>query len=141
MNFEKTYISSPAVEQETRKRLKREARQHLAEEMARLLASREDNLYWTGTKTDLMEAVHEVFIADLITDDYGCPETFTRLCDLFCTLFHVVKPRYPRTLVAHATARKGLRLHPFIDRYAYRLQHGDSHPLARFYQRPESQPA
>lgn len=88
-------------------------------DMVRLLARSEtEGLTWRASKTDLIEMVHLVYLADVMRDATGLPMTFIALVRRACRIVHVPVPANPNQLVTRAQMRKGRRMLPLTERYA-----------------------
>lgn len=78
-------------------------------------------IYWTGSITDLMEAVYTAYMSGSIYDDRGQPCSFKHLVHEACHVLHVPEPVNPRSYIYRAQNRKGIRQEPFIHRYGRML--------------------
>lgn len=90
----------------------------MAEQMRRLLRTpASQGLRWTGTLTDLAEAIHVVWLTGQIPDDTGRPMTFREMMRRACHVLHRRVPANAHSLIAHAGSRKGIRSCPVLTRY------------------------
>ncbi len=107
-------------------------RRELGESFVRLLSSRyDDNLYWVGLQTDLLEVVRIVFDDGLVHDRTGAPLPLLHLVRHSCAVFHQYMPRNPYSLMQRARRRKGLRRQTMLERYCWRKYvQGVADPLA-----------
>jgi len=63
----------------------REAERHLAQEVGQVLGHQPcDNLYWQGSTTDLMEALHLAYTSFRLTDAEGLCLSFAYIVDRGC---------------------------------------------------------
>lgn len=116
---------------ETEKELKRAAREALTREVMALMERQpQEGLHWTGTKTDLLEALHIAYVEGSIVDREGCLCTFSHITAQVCSVLHVSVPHNPRAYVARAACRKGVYRRTFLDRYLYQWhEQGVGQPL------------
>lgn len=107
-------------------------RRSLGESFVRLLSSRyDDNLYWVGLQTDLLEVVRIVFDDGLVRDPVGVPLPLLHLVRHSCAVFHQYMPRNPYSLMQRARRRKGIRRQTMLERYCWRKYvQGVADPLA-----------
>ncbi|MCR4852635.1 MAG: hypothetical protein K5893_03490 [Prevotella sp.] len=103
-----------AMELERRHRM----RKRLCNEVETMLSHGEsDGLMWTGTQTDLMEALHLAYIYGRMTNDDGELVNFSELVKMACNVLHVKEPRNPWAKVGRAGVRKGVRRSSLMKRY------------------------
>lgn len=101
---------------------RRSARRLMAEQFHTILErSRGGNIYWTGTKTDLMELTYEMFTAGTLTDSQGRQCSFISTVGTVCSILHVTPPSNPYSMLRKARCRKGLRQQSFFSRYCWLL--------------------
>ncbi len=107
-------------------------RRELGESFVRLLSSRyDDNLYWVGLQTDLLEVVRIVFDDGLVRDRAGVPLPLLHLVRHSCAVLHQYMPRNPYSLMQRARRRKGVRRQTMLERYCWRKYvQGVPDPLA-----------
>ena len=107
-------------------------RRALGESFVRLLSSRyDDNLYWVGLQTDLLEVVRIVFDDGLVRDRSGVPLPLLHLVRHSCAVLHQYMPRNPYSLMQRARRRKGVRRQTMLERYCWRKYvQGIADPLA-----------
>ena len=74
-----------------------------------LSRSESEGLQWKGTKTDLVELLHEVYYHCGITMEDGSYATFTYLVERAFSVFGMTPPRNPRARAVRAESRKGMR--------------------------------
>lgn len=104
------------------KEQRKEARRLMAEQFGELLEhSPRENLYWTESKTDLIDLVHEVFISEQPISANGRPYSFKSLARLACAVLHVPEPANFYSIVYNARQSKGIRRKPFFSRYCWML--------------------
>lgn len=77
------------------------------------------DLYWTGTKTDLIELLHGVWEAGVVFDEHGRPVTLVVLTDAICRVLHVAMPASPAVFMQNVNRRKGIRVVSVWARYAF----------------------
>ena len=77
-------------------------------EKVRFILSRSESegLQWKGTKTDLVELLHEVYYHCGITMEDGSYATFTYLVERAFSVFGMTPPRNPRARGVRAESRK-----------------------------------
>ncbi|WP_298450622.1 hypothetical protein [uncultured Prevotella sp.] len=96
------------------------ARRIMAQQLGQLLARNPaENLYWTESKTDLMELVYEVYVAENPVDRLGRPYSFSEMARRACAVLHVPMPKNPYAMVYNARERKGLKQKSFFSRYCW----------------------
>lgn len=99
-----------------------EARKAMARQLGELLErSPRENLYWTESKTDLMDLVHEVFIIEHPVSGNGHPYNFKTMARLACAVLHVPEPANFYSIVYNARKRKGIKQKSFFSRYCWLL--------------------
>jgi hypothetical protein len=119
-----------AMERERRNML----RQRLCEEVEWVLSHDAcDELLWTGTLTDLMEALHMTYVYGRMTDEEGELLTFKAMVRMACGVLHVKEPRNPWAKVGRANTRKGVHRSTFMQRYGLIIdQKPAERPLRRY---------
>lgn len=102
---------------------RREAHRLMVEQFYEILVKSKEarNIYWTGTKTDLVELTHEMFTSGTMKDDMGRPCAFKEVMDTACHILHVKAPQNPYSMVSRARSRKGIRQQSFFSRYCWML--------------------
>lgn len=80
-----------------------------------------DFIYWTGTKTDLIELTYEMFLAGNMRDSMGRPCSFISIVEKVCSTLHVVPPANAYSLIGKAKQRKGVKQQSFFSRYCWML--------------------
>lgn len=111
-------------------RLRREAQVRLAEEVRSLLKQDErERLHWTGTTTDLIEALHVASDTGLVTDDEGNPLSFMQIVKRACLILHHRVPGNPYDTAMRGHRRKGVLRHNYEDRYCYLVGTGREQPF------------
>ena len=105
------------------------ARRHMEEAFAQLLmASPDEGLRWTGTKTDLTEIIYTVYVDAIVRDEEGFPATLRAISERIADNLHVRMPRNLSSKMAKARARR-TRL---LERYAAMRRQGVANPLERY---------
>lgn len=109
---------------------KMQGRRHLVDALLQVYAQgQEKRLVWQGTRTDLVEALHLIYIYGDIRDEYGELEHFKRLVHHFFTLFDLKTPINPHALLRNASKRQV----SFLDRYCWLLFEGrEEKPLGKW---------
>lgn len=122
---------------------RRQAHRLMAGQFTEILErSRGGNIYWTGTKTDLVELIYEVFTAGSLTDSQGRPCSFVAMVAKACSILHVTPPANPYSLIQKARLRKGIRQQSFFSRYCYMLLRKRKHnPLHEMLRRFDNTPS
>lgn len=101
---------------------RRSAHRQMIEQFSAVLErSQGGNIYWTGTKTDLVELTYEMFACGGLTDSQGRPCSFVAMVAKVCSILHVTPPGNPYSLVRSARVRKGMKQQSFFSRYCYML--------------------
>ena len=104
---------------------RQQARRQLAAEVEQLLSrTPADGLHWQGTKTDLMEALHVVYLTGSVLNPDGRSVTFQALVARVCRVLHVTPPANPYAYATRASLRKGIYQSAFLERYCHMLYHG-----------------
>lgn len=102
------------------KEQRKQARLMMARQLCELLETdTDDNLYWMGSKTDLMDFVHEVFMSGLLNDKHGRPYRFKTLAKRACAVLHMPEPSNFYSIVYNSHNRKGIRQKSFFSRYCW----------------------
>lgn len=119
------------------KEQRREALGIMARQFKELLERPDrDNLYWMGTKTDLVDLVHEVYMTESIVDGQGRPFGFVRILERACAVLHVVMPCNPYSMAFNARNRKGVRQTSMFSRFCWMMYNRkNGHPLKDMVER------
>lgn len=110
---------------------RRAARRMMVEQFAELLShSTSENLYWTESKTDLLEIAHDAYMSGMLSDDSGRPFRFRMLVRRACAVLHVPEPSNPYSMVHNARNRKFVRQKSIFSRYCWMVYRmGVKNPL------------
>lgn len=101
---------------------RRQAHRLMVEQFREILErSRGGNIYWTGSKTDLIELTYEMCACGNLTDAQGRPCSFVSMVAKVCSILHIVPPGNPYSLVRSARVRKGVKQQSFFSRYCWML--------------------
>jgi len=101
---------------------RRQAHRLMVEQFLEIIErSRGGGIYWTGTKTDLVELTYEACMAGNLTDSQGRPCSFIAMVAKVCSVLHVTPPGNPYSLVRSARVRKGVKQQSFFSRYCWML--------------------
>lgn len=124
-------------------RERRDVRAAVVSDFVGLLSIREqDNVYWVGTKVDLVELAYMAYEDAAVRDAAGLPVSFKQLVRRACACLHVVMPYSVYRLNELARSRKGIRSLPVVQRYYYLSQaRGLQHPVATDLERIGPSPA
>lgn len=96
------------------------ARDMMARQFAELLAcSPDENLYWNGSITDLMDLSHSVYMTEKLVDGQGRPSDFRSIVKRACDVLHVPVPSNPYSMAFNARNRKGVRQTSMFSRYCW----------------------
>lgn len=88
-------------------------------------------LRWVNSTTDLVEVCHMACLTERLREESGQPVTFSSLLRLCCMQFGVTMPANPRSVLAQAAKRKGIRQLSFIYRYTWQKKRlGIKHPMS-----------
>lgn len=119
------------------KEQRREALELMTRQFKELLERPDsDNLYWMGTKTDLVDLVHEVYMTERMVDRQGRPFGFARILERACAVLHVVMPCNPYSMAFNARNRKGVRQTTMFSRFCWMVySRKASHPLKEMVKR------
>ena len=93
----------------------------------------EDGLQWTGTKTDLLELLHKVYVYNTITMPDGTIPSFSYLVDQTFSILHLVPLKNPYARTRRAVSRKGMRQRSITDRLQYIISSADDGRKQRFW--------
>ena len=122
--MEKNTEQNLAVVRERMMRL-RQVREQLAEEVRLLMThTEEEQLRWTGSVTDLMEALYCAFEQEVVTDEDGIPASFREIVRQCCRLLHVKMPSNPYETATRGRQRKGVKNSNYLIRYQRMLEKG-----------------
>ena len=95
-------------------------RQHLVDEVTTLLShNASEGLRWTGSRSDLLEALHIAYLYGRLIDEEGQLLTFRDIVERSCIILHLPILRNPWATVVRAKGRKGLRQTTFFERYCH----------------------
>jgi hypothetical protein len=120
--MEKTIEKRIAAATEHMERM-RKARQMMAEEVAQLMKhTPEEQLRWTRSKMDLMEALYYVFESGLLHDDMGIATTFAEIVRQCCSVLHVKVPGNPYLMAYRGRLRKGIKNISYMNRYLHLME-------------------
>ena len=78
-----------------------------------------EGLRWTGSRSDLLEALHIAYVYGRLIDEDGQLLTFRAIVDRTCTILHLPGLRNPWATVERAKGRKGMRQTTFFERYCH----------------------
>ena len=111
---------------------RREAERMLAQEVKQLMTRTEtEGLTWTGSRRDLMEALHVAFTTGIITDSEGMGLSFTTIVSHTCQVLHTPVPSNPYGCAQRGSRRKGVFRRSYIERYQWQLfGQGTTMPLS-----------
>ena len=99
---------------------RRECRKHMNAAFVKLLAiEAKNNVYWTGTQTDLVELAYHAYVDGVVRDTTGRPLPFKQLAAMVCAKLHVVMPCNVYKSAAAAIHRKGMRCPTMEERYCW----------------------
>ncbi len=122
MNYLTMNAAVQPVYQTHEKERKMQARKHLIEAFTNLYLNRkEEKLCWNGTKTDLLEALHLIYIYGEIKDETGRLAKLTHLIQTYFGMFRLSCPGNPHALIRNAAMRKNKQQIAFLDRYCWQL--------------------
>lgn len=112
-------------------RLERETMKSVARNLAQqfldcINQSEDDNLVWTGTKTNLMELVNYIYDYKMMTDEFGVPLTKTRIAQIVCRKFNVAMPRNLSTYRTNILNNKGLKSTTLLNMAIYSKFHNNT---------------
>lgn len=111
-------------------RAQREAQQRLADEVKSLMEHEEhEGLYWSGTSTDLMEALHAAYSTGQLQDEQGICLTFRTIVSRVCSVLHVGQPHNPYECASRGRRRKGMRMNSFMERYERQISRHHEQPI------------
>lgn len=98
--------------------MQRQAERRLASEVEQLMRhSESEELKWTGSQMDLMEAAYVAFVSCTLQNDEGNYLSFIDIVRALCSILHVTLPRNPYETAARGKRRKGFRNRPYMERY------------------------
>lgn len=108
-------------------------RRHMEETFVKLLGTNEnDNLYWTGSKTDLVEMAYVAYVGGHVRDRSGAPLSLVALVRRICAVLHVCEPCNIYQTASRARLRKGVKCHTYTERYCWlKYMNGVEEPAAR----------
>lgn len=121
----------PQAETHSSQLTQREAARLLAGEVETIICNPPgDQLRWTGTTIDLMEALYVTFVHATLRDEKGNGLSFRQIVDRVCSVLHAKVPHNPYEVACRGARRKGFKCLPFIDRYQWQKEHSpQSHPF------------
>lgn len=115
--MQKYTVPTVAAANERMERL-RIAKEKLTLEVEQIMNhSEEEQLTWTATKTDLMEALYYAYNQMTIIDEYGVPLTFRCIVERCCRVLHTKVPNNPYGMAEKGQNRKGVKSVNFMKRY------------------------
>jgi len=98
------------------------ARQLMVSQFIAILEkSRQYNIYWKGTQTDLTELTYEMFLTGKVINPDGRPCSFKEMIDKAFYVLHKKAPCNPYSIVSRIRLRKGIRQRSFFSRYCWML--------------------
>lgn len=97
-----------------------EGRKIMEDTFAALLGIDErENIYWTGSLTDLVELARVAYEGGAVRDSQGCPLPFAKLVNTVCAKLHICPPYNPYNAAARARQRKGVRGCTMLERFCW----------------------
>lgn len=112
----------------------RKAKVRLTEEVSELMGRNADEqLRWTASKVDLMEALYYAYEQGTIRDDEGVPVPFRTMVAQCCQVLHVGAPSNPYEMANRGRLRKGVKHRNFMERYLAATENRDG-GLHEFWQ-------
>ena len=121
--------------------LTKEQRKYALEQMTKqfcelMECSPNENLYWLGSTTDLLDLAHEVYMTERLVDREGRPFPFKRIVKRACDVLHVPMPSNPYSMAFNARNRKGVRQTSMFSRYCWQMFfRGSKRPLREMVKR------
>lgn len=99
--------------------------------VALLNIDEKDNIYWTGSQTDLVELARVAYDGGIIRDKNGSPVSFAKLVKAVCAKLHTVAPYNPYNAAQLALRRKGVRNSTLLERFCWlKYVAGQDNPLS-----------
>lgn len=122
MNYLTTNAAMQPTTRPHEKEQKMQARKHLIDTFTALyLNGEKEKLRWNGTKTDLLEAIHLIYIYGEIKDETGRLARLTHLIRFYFGMFRLQCPNNPHALIRNAAMRKNKQQIAFLERYCWQL--------------------
>lgn len=108
-----------------------EGRTHLIRSFITLAEQQENVRYiWNGTRTDLLEALHLIYIYGELKDETGRLAKLTHLIQFYFAKFGLQCPNNPHALIRNAAMRKNKQQIAFLERYCWQLfEEKNEYPL------------
>lgn len=89
-----------------------------------------ENIYWTGSLTDLVEIARVAYEGGAMRDSRGCPLPFAALVRAVCAKLHICPPYNPYNAAARARQRKGVRSSTMLERFCWqKFVGGNDNPI------------
>jgi len=99
--------------------------------VALLAIDERENIYWTGSQTDLVELARVAYEGGIVRDAQGSPVPFTKLVRAVFAKLHTVAPYNPYNAAALAQRRKGVRRSTLLERFCWlKYIAGHDNPLS-----------
>ena len=120
------FFTGDGVTTDYSRTLTKEQRKHALELMTKhfcelLERACVDNLYWMGSKIDLADLAHEVYLTEKLIDRDGCPLSFAEISKRIFAALHMPMPANLYSLAYNARMRKGCRQMSMFNRYCWLL--------------------
>lgn len=96
-----------------------EGRMMMVEWLLDIITTDDENIYWTGSMTDLAELVYYLYEKKFMRDGYGYPLSYKCLVKQCFAFFHVAEPTNPFTIAARARRRKGIKQPSLLERFCW----------------------
>jgi hypothetical protein len=107
-----------------------EAQLQLTSEIAQLLSMQDnERLHWSGSITDIIEALYLAYETRMLCGGNGLPLTFTTMVRCATRLLQLPQLKNPFDTAARGRRRKGILSDNYLTRYRRLLDEGKSSPL------------
>lgn len=98
--------------------------------VALLSIDEKENIYWTGSLTDLVEIARVAYEGGIVRDTSGCPMSFAKLVKAVCAKLHMPAPYNPYNAAARARQRKGVKNYTMLERFCWqKFVGGKANPI------------
>ena len=106
--------------------LTKEQRKYALEQMTKqfcelMECSPNENLYWLGSTTDLLDLAHEVYMTETLIDREGHPLPFGLIARRIFAALHMPMPSNLYSMAYNARNRKGVKQTSMFSRYCLML--------------------
>jgi len=85
---------------------------------------RRKSVGWHGTRTELMEALHDAYLSGVFRRGDGRAASYKDIVAVFCRMFGLPRPRNPYARASRSRLKRGVKAEPFGTRFVAAMREG-----------------